>query len=435
MATVLISFIGKGRRSTGQETTRSGYERTIYRFEAEDGIPIADEETSLFGSALHRRLCHLGRTPARWLILGTTESIWQDLADIFSAAAQERLSDLWCEVYAAVENPQVKPLTQNLLDRWAEALTQEMDGTQIICRLVGPMTDAASQQVAVQAVLAAVRDGDEIVQDITHGFRHQPVVMSFAVMLLRWLRAVKKVDLYYGALEMKGRNPVCPVLKLDLCTDLLDATESVAIFRQTGNYARLGSHLRQSGAFARRLEKVLFTEEINKQSAGQADATQVRNELRNARRNFDPLKDALAELLDEGLSWENAASLARVIQRKAQFACDHEQYFKGIALLWEALLLAGIEKFNISGSPTNYYVRKATQKELEEKLEEHLNPGARARLDTIRSLRNAVLHGTEPSASRQVQRKVEIALSSPDAFCEIFDDGKQLLDEILEKLP
>jgi len=76
MARVLISFIGKGRPvPSGGDSSRSGYARTTYRFPAEAGLSEEwEDRTSLFPSALVRRMAHLGRPVDCWLMMGTRQS-------------------------------------------------------------------------------------------------------------------------------------------------------------------------------------------------------------------------------------------------------------------------------------------------------------------------------------------------------------------------
>jgi cell division protein DivIC len=369
MATVLVSFIGRGQGPRAGQAeaavSRSGYARTTYSFEAEGAFAAEAIEASFFGAALLQRLKQTNRGVERWLLMGTEQSLWNDLLEIFPDATQDRLLETWNRVDEAVKNCALNPLTQELLDGWDGLLSREMNDTTILCRLVGAADTAQSQGKIYQALLESIRHGDAIVMDITHGFRHQPVLASFMVMLLRWLRGVKNVELYYGALEMKGSKSHCPVLKLPLCNDLLEATEAVAIVEQTGIYKHLGDCAFPSAKA--KLGEVAFADEMNTEA--RKLATEIRKELRAARDEdtLAPLQSSLTEMFDEALGWAAEDSLAKRLKHKAEFSFRRGQYFRAIMLLWEALLVADCDKFGIPDS-TDYESRSDAENRLRSRL-------------------------------------------------------------------
>lgn len=228
MATVLVSFIGTGRLSDNQET-KSQYATTEYCF---DFATKQNITTSIFGSALLEYLKANGSKVERWLIMGTAQSIWCDLIEMFGETKRDEILttnednlNLWHKLYAESARRDHSQIEQADLDKWQALLTAHLPDTKVLCRLVGTATKADSQKKIFAALLEAIEDGNDVVFDVTHGLRNQPIITSFALMYLRWLRNVKNVEFYYGALELKGE-----VVKLDFCQELLEATEAVAIF-------------------------------------------------------------------------------------------------------------------------------------------------------------------------------------------------------------
>lgn len=414
MATVLVSFIGLGQSPReGQERSESGYFLAEYKFPEENLHPAAHFKSTIFGSALLQRLRQMNRPVERWLIMGTDKSIWHDLIDIFPDEIRERCSNEKHEIKKTIDDKKTV-FTQEMLNGWQAVLNGCDFNTEIICRIVGAGSDVASQNAIFSAVLDAVQNDDQIVFDVTHGLRNQPIITSFIVMYLRWLRNIKKVDFYYGALDLSGM-----VVKLDFCRELLEATEAVAIYEQTGNYQCIGEQLNLSISFRDRLRALVFADEMHKTKP---DAPKkLDEELAVEKPDFSPLKSSLADKLSEALEWAEKESFAKRLKEKSVSAYTHGQYFKAIASLWEALKAAGCEHFNIS-NPESHNARERAEKELRDKLK-----GAdEETLLLVCRVRNAILHG---SASGNAE--VRNAVGNPKEFQKVFNDGVRLVEKIL----
>lgn len=420
MATVLISFIGTGRKANlSDEKSRSGYQRGAYQFEQENEINPETITTTVFGSALLKRLNNINRPVAKWLILGTQKSIWGDLIEAFDSNQQENLLEVWEEVCNCVTMSDKIPITQEMLSKWEKKLTAEIEKTTILCRLIGEMESEDSQQKAFKAILEAVENGDEVVFDITHGLRHQPVLASFMLMPLRWIRELKRIDLYYGAYELRTSNHLpSPVLKLSLANKMLESTEAVAIFEQTGNYRKLGDVLDLSPITNEHLEKLFFGDEMHKTKSGAAQ--NVKKEIKEKEKDFNQLELELAKKLESSLEWESEINLSKRWKTKALFEFNRQQYFKAVAWLWEAILIAACEKFSIA-DPLKYESREIAENKIKDKLD-------RTQSDIfwkLKNLRNSILHGSE-SKNNEVRKATE----SISEFSKVFTNGIYLFDEI-----
>jgi CRISPR-associated Csx2 family protein len=423
MAVVLISFIGKGtdpkqlREEVRARITvsKSGYARAVYKFPAENDFPARESETTIFGSALLKRLQEMGRAVSRWLIMGTQQSVWNDLIEMFPDEQQTNLFDIWNKVDDAI-NGKANLLTQELLNDWQSALAQEMGGVEVLCRLVGTATKPDSQKKIFESLLETIANGSEVVFDVTHGLRNQPIITSFALMYLRWLRGIRNVEFYYGAFELQGE-----VVKLDFCQEILEATEAVAIFAQTGNVYRIGEQISLSETFQQNLRTLTFADEMFRLKPGIAQ--KVKNELRSgeAALKNDPLKRSLADQLKESLQWSGEHRYARRLKEKAIKEFRHQQYFKAVASLWEAVLIAGCQKFSLNPQT------QSNRTEAKEKLYGWFQGKPElADLKNLAHLRNAILHGSD-SDNRAVQKAVE----QVEAFKTLFERGLTLVDTIL----
>ena len=421
MATVLVSFIGTGRLSDNQ-ATKSNYATTEYCF---DFAKKQNITTSIFGSALLEYLKASGKKVERWLIMGTAQSIWCDLIEMFGEAkrdeilmANENHLDLWHKLYDESAKRDHSQICQDDLSQWQELLTANLTNTKVICRLVGTAAKADSQKKIFAALLEAIDDGNEVVFDVTHGLRNQPIITSFALMYLRWLRNVKNVEFYYGALELKGE-----VVKLDFCRELLEASEAVAIYEQTGNFQRIGEQLALSTTFQQNLDALAFSDEMFRLNPG--IVRRVRNELRcqEAFLLDEPLKSSLADKLKESLKWTDENLYARRLKEKAVREFEYKQYFKAVASLWEAVLIAGCHRFSIQ-NPND----KTESNQAEDQLYGFFRGKTEFHdLKNLEHLRNAVLHGSE-SNNRIVRR----AVKDVEEFKQIFERGLSLVDSILK---
>ena len=82
----------------------------------------------------------------------------------------------------------------------------------------------------------AVNNEDEIVLDITHGFRSLPVLALPAIAYLRQVKNVEFKHILYGAFEAKdgGKNET-PIFDLTPFVSLLDWTNAVNVFQHSGD--------------------------------------------------------------------------------------------------------------------------------------------------------------------------------------------------------
>lgn len=217
--TTLISFLGKNR---GDSAT--GYQRATYAFD--DGQRV---QTPFFGSALMQRL-----RPTRMLLLGTAGSMW-DVLD-FDTEAPE-----WAELTEASESAAV---TQELLDRVSTRTRGAMQGAELV--LITYCRNEIEQMELLADLAARVVEGEEVVLDITHGFRHLPLLALVAARYLSHVRRAVVRDIYYGALEMTA-DGITPVLRLVGLLHMLDWIEAFAAHDASGNYGVFAPLLMRDG--------------------------------------------------------------------------------------------------------------------------------------------------------------------------------------------
>jgi len=70
-------------------------------------------------------------------------------------------------------------------------------------------------------ITSVINEGDEIVFDITHGFRSQPFIVIVLLLYLKALKNIKIKNILYGAFEAKDENNITPVFELKSFIDLM----------------------------------------------------------------------------------------------------------------------------------------------------------------------------------------------------------------------
>lgn len=423
MATVLISFIGTGSRSGGE------YELTEYCFKDEKN----PREVTIFGSALIQHLKDNGQNVEKWLILGTEKSIWSELIKMFPSLFSDdkrTLVDINFEtqryfleeqaIYCQSDKEYKSEISQDKLDDWEKIITENLVNTEVKCRKVGYAADSISNDTIFSEILRIVNDKDRVVFDVTHGLRHQPIITSFVIMYLRYLKNIKDVKFYYGAKDLDGE-----VVELDFCNELLEATEAVAIFEQTGNYEQIGKNLRLSDSFNGKLEKLTFLDEVNKTNP--EIPKQLNGEISQV--EFKPLQQSLADRFKYPLHWASKQTLSNQLRQKAVFAFARRQYFKAISILLEAVIVAYGEICGDSEIANNLDIHFYRER-AENELIKVLNKFESQTLKNLKKLRNAIAHGTDANGIETEAVAARAAVDDENKLKKIFNDGNDLFVKI-----
>lgn len=428
MATVLVSFIGIGEH-LGEESpnvSKSGYREVTYTFENN-----FQSKTTIFGSALHKFLVQQKKeTVDSWLIMGTPQSIWCDLIQMFEHFKDILKDENIKKQYNFLKEEAAKDrgnkgtprsqIKQEHLNDWSEFLTSKLNSTKIICKEVGDATDETSQNKIFSSLLEVIKDKDKVVFDVTHGLRNQPIVTSFIVMYLRYLKNITDVKFYYGAKELNGK-----VIKLNFCKELLQATEAVAIYEQTGNYEQIGKQLKLSDDFNDNISKTLFADEMHK--ADKEIPLKIIDTLENTNFDSKPISKSMADFLIKAFSWAKNDSYAERLKEKAKKAFEKGQYFKAIASLWESLgvISCDVAKKNEYGQPINSNNFKQRNWAVKRREGYKLLNDNENQLKNIEHLRNTVLHGSDDK-----NQKIQEATQDLSNFERIFKGGLIVFEKI-----
>lgn len=402
--TVLISLIGKGRM--GKE--EKGYEKTEYYFEEVDEVI----DTSFFGTALHKILLNHSHVD-KWLIFGTNRSCWSELF----YAVDERYRDEIEELHNKVYHEENKGISEELLQNWQDTLEKYIPGIRLI------MVDPRNYKIYIDHMIKEIPDDKRnLVVDITHAFRHMPVIIAFSIMMLKHIKNISDIMVYYGAYELKGDEEYTPVLKIDFINTLVSYAESLATYNYSGYFPPLlellGIH---------NTDKTYFKLEMNRQPRSSLEEI---NKSLNEISLKDDYQSVVADYIKKDFSPLVGATLDRRMVERGKFFFDKKQYLKALILLYEGIIIAIGRKYK-SVTAINRDMREDVRSFI--KRSQHIIFSSDFERDTYFKLeytRNAAAHGSEAEGKG---KGIKECVQEEEHFKELFKRGIELYESIVKE--
>ena len=365
MANVLLTFLGR----VPLENNRRSYRKTRYDF-GEGRLP---EEAAFFGWPLRNHLVDRGRVPDRLVILGTAGSMWDHLFEgdlaLGEAGEEARL--------ALLEAVDAKAVTAEHLAPLAPVLTEALGCT--VSLVLIPYCRDEAEQARLLAILAdEVNEQDRVDLDVTHGFRHLPMLALLAALQLRSVRRATVEGIWYGAFDPD--TGAAPVHNLVGLLHLADWIQALHTYDKDGDYGVFSPLL---GSAGNRLREAAFFERTS-------NVVKAREQLTTWSKQPDPFPsgDPAAELfraeLERRIAWYRAPDRAEWEARLARQYLDREDFVRAAIYGHEARISAKVSR--TGGNLHDYTVREQAREALKA---EH---GFRA----LGRLRNALAHGVLP---------------------------------------
>lgn len=357
----LISLLGKSKLDA-----QTGYRTAKYRFS--DGIT---REVPFFGLGLMDCI-----KPAKLILAGTSGSMWDVFFD-----HQKTGDEALLPLIDAVASESVTP---DMLAIHEQRLSGKF-GIPVQCILISYARDASEQAAVLTRLAEAVQPGENIVLDITHGFRHLPMLALVAARYLTHVRRVSVKDVYYGALEMT-QDGQTPVLNLGGMLQMLDWVEALAVYDKSGDYGVFSGLLQADGmqpARAQMLAQAAYFERSN-------NPVQARQNLMGAFNPVQAHQGTLGRLFSEPLArnieWIRHGDRADWELALADRYLARKDYLRAATYLFEGFVSRAVRQQ--SGDITRFDDREAARKLAQQDL-----PDAKR----LARLRNALAHGVRPS--------------------------------------
>ncbi len=89
--------------------------------------------------------------------------------------------------------------------------------------------------VIFDKITSVIKPNDEVVFDITHGFRSQPFIVIVLLLYLKALKNIRINNILYGAYEARDENNTAPVFELKTFMDLVEWSNAAREFIHNGN--------------------------------------------------------------------------------------------------------------------------------------------------------------------------------------------------------
>lgn len=356
--TTLISFLGKSAINA-----QTGYRTANYVFE-----PGFEREVPFFGLALLDYL-----KPQKLILAGTAGSMWDVFFD-----HQHTDDDGLLALMEAV--PQ-QAVTAEMLTIHEQRLTEKL-GIPVQCLLISYARDEAEQTAILTDLAGAIGKGESVVLDVTHGFRHLPMLALVAARYLQHVRGVQVQEVYYGAAEMTDASSgQTPVLRLGAMLHMLDWVEALAVYENSGNYGIFAPLLQQDGMQADRAN-MLAQSAYFERSGNPVQAKQSLSGAHNHVRDHQgPLGQLFKTTLTEHIGWFRQGNRADWELALADRYLARQDYLRTITYLCEAYISRATEKFG--GNVNQFEDRDLAFKDADKNQDVWL----------LKHLRNAMTHG------------------------------------------
>lgn len=373
MTHTLVTFLGKGR-----DNRTTGYREALYHF------PDGNEgRTPFFGLALADHL-----QPDRLVILGTRGSQWGVLVENLAAEGEEEEARI-----ALMDAETEMQVDQALLDTLAPLLTRSV-GRPVSPRLI-PYGRNPDEQNTILQIIAEVVPKGTVSFDLTHGFRHLGMVGFLSAFMLERIGRMNVQGLWYGALDMT-ENGATPVIRLDGLSAVQRWIDALDRFDVTGDYG-VFSELLVADGVPRDKAECLRAAAFHERTFNLADAARKLNTfLSELDRQLPGASGLFQNKLRERLAWVKKGSLADHQRTLAYQYLWRADYVRAAIFGWEAVVTKECEA---RGCNANNFKggRDVATSELEDEIQNDQHPDwKRHAYWTLKNLRNALAHGTEP---------------------------------------
>lgn len=331
MSVTVISFLGKSQK--GQSYRPANYDFSQNEDLLGEGPDLVNSQ--YFGLTLPRRF-----ETRQILLLGTSGSMWDVLlSDQVKYELQDEalLDDL-------IEACGQQNVTQALLDRLQPELSRII-GVDVCCLLIDNCRDAPSQMNLLRQLSEALPERADVVLDVTHSYRHLPMLGLVAARFLARTRGVRVRHILYGALDMtqgEGDQSRTPVLDLGGMLTMLDWVDALASYDKDADYSVFAPLLEKDGLApgdARMIREAAFQERCN-------NAPQAQQRISTVSKRFDQPFNGVSGLfapeLKKRLNWFRQGSRARQELALSRVYGERHDAMRSTIFLFEAWVSAGV---------------------------------------------------------------------------------------------
>lgn len=364
----LISFLGRSAKRDGS------YRTTVYQMPNGPSKPLA-----YFGFGLKAYL-----QPNVMVILGTSGSMWDGL--VAEMELQEDIQSLLIE--SLLEAVDQQTVTQDMLDRVMAAVNQHST-CQYLLKLI-PSGRIQNEQLTMLEIIAnAIPQQAEVMLDITHGFRHLPMMAHTAMQYLQAVKPeVQVTQIFYG--EYNDDLKYGQLVDLSGLLHIQQWLNAATLANNTGDLTHIASLLNTS-KIGPDLEKASFYMSVHRSDQARSPLKKVRQALQEE--SLDAAATLLKPVLLEKTEWVNESHIYQRQSAQALQAMARKDYLRTSIYAFEAYLTRKVRESGAHpGQENSFSIRKDTQKSLDGDKNFRSSKEGSAYI-LLRDLRNALAHG------------------------------------------
>ena len=421
MPYTLISMIGTGMYKTLKDF--EGYKKTDYSFGGGKHF-----NTRLFMQALLE--CKY-KDINQIILLGTDTSSWDCLIDTDNDVRDETI-ELWNDLFDQCESlmPKTQPkgVSRKNLDRLQKYLSERFSMEVLIKEHTHLVDNNTSKDLfdCYTSITDQVREENNILFDITHGFRSMPVLLYQSLQYSLSKATNRSVNIVYGELDLID---IAKGYARDLSEYWTYSELSIAlsVFKTKLDGFKLAELIEpywSSGSKAiRRLSEIVQT---NFALQIEEVARQLKNSLDRYPENAPGWLAQIKPLIKEICELVDRTSIAQTLYNYSIFLYKHNLNVQAIITLQVAVESAIVEKYGSLGLIGNYdwWMDSGDKKLKEIKRENKKN--IKEPLDELESLRNQVAHGGGMSRNENFPKA--------ENLIKIYKHAKRGFENLVEEL-
>jgi CRISPR-associated Csx2 family protein len=341
----------------------------------------------------------------RLVVLGTHGSHWHELCHGHPAEGDAELEQVELRLLAAQE----QGVIPRLLLAGLEATLARALGIEVSLELISECVTDDEQQALLATLVQAVDGSDRVSIDITHGYRHLPMLLMMAALCLRSLRPGLCIEQIWYARLLTDRTAPEQQAEVHNLGGVLHFADWLAAMQdnaQTGGYTAV-ARLVENPNLAQALTAAGFYGSIHQDREARSEASRARallqaSALGGAGRLFQPQLEAQLGWFDNRPLFQRQGELARQ-------ALGRGDFLRAAMLGFEAYLS---RRVHLDCGPNTDASLSATR----EATKQHFEDGGTANQDwsdyvLLRDIRNALAHGGLPRSPAG-----RAALASSDAM-------------------
>jgi CRISPR-associated DxTHG motif protein len=274
-------------------------------------------------------------------------------------------------------------------------------GIPVDCLLIPYARDEAEQAEILRRLAAVLQPGERLWIDVTHGFRHLPMLALVAARYLGRVVRVEVEEIYYGALEMTPPEGETPVLRLGGLLAMLDWVDALATYDKDGDYGVFAPLLvkdHMPEARAKLLAKAAYCE---RSSNPELAVKNLRSVFPSIETHDGPLGGLFRETLKERIGWFRGPTRHDRELSLADAYLKRSDYLRAATFLYESFVTRTC--FAAKCNDTDPKVRDDAFDDVRK-----TTPAA----GQLKNLRNALAHGVRSHGEQADESATTIAEES-----------------------